>query len=364
VIPWALWRSAALDAALGTFVPALIMMGVVLSAPPTDRTLHTFERVFVATTAVNVVALFTRGDWQGGGRLSGQAAFDANDMGSLVAMAVCFAVSLMLRARGLQRWLWLGAAGVLTVSVGWFNSRGGTLAFAGGLLTFVIMQPGSRRWLLLGAIVISGPLFWAGAPQVFKDRIIGLSNLDADYNNTDYYGRRQIWARARRYIVENPVTGLGLGGFPVQEGKTLAQAGSAGKWSNTHNAYLQAYAELGMLGGSMFVGILLLAAKQAWRVARPNRRETPTATPRPEYFSALVAFAVGATFLSHAYFIAFFGLLSLIALAYRTTLAQQATSPFAGPAPPPPLPSRGWRTARSTVRQSSRALHASRRRSR
>jgi O-antigen ligase len=279
-------------------------------------------------------------------------------------MAVCFAVSLMLRARGLQRWMWLAAAGLLTVSVGWFNSRGGTLAFAGGLLTFVIMQPGTRRWILLGSIAISGPLFWAGAPQVFKDRIIGLSNLDSDYNNVDYYGRRQIWARARRYIAENPVTGLGIGGFPVQEGKTLASAGTAGKWSNTHNAYLQSYAELGILGGSLFVGMLLLAARQAWRVARPDKRETPTAVPRPEYFSALVAFAVGATFLSHAYFIALFGLLSLIGIAYRTTIAQRGAGHMVGAAPPSPLPARGWRSARSTVRQNSRAMHGSRRRSR
>jgi hypothetical protein len=55
---------------------------------------------------------------------------------------------------------------------------------------------------------------------------------------------------------------------------------------------------------------------RAWRWR--NRDRTPNAFHRPEFLAGLSGFAVGAYFLSHAYFWPLFGLVALIALAAKT----------------------------------------------
>jgi O-antigen ligase len=135
------------------------------------------------------------------------------------------------------------------------------------------------------------------------------------------------------------LTGVGANEFPVMEGLTLKEAGLHGKWSAPHNAYLQAFSELGIPGGIIFIVILLSAAKRAFRLARPKPGRGPPALPRPEYLASLVAFASGAYFLSHAYFYAMFALTGMIAFTTHVA-ARQSALESRGPQPPSAGPRR------------------------
>jgi hypothetical protein len=88
---------------------------------------------------------------------------------------------------------------------------------------------------------------------------------------------------------------------------------------------VQAYAELGVPGGTIFVLVLLTAAGIGLRFARGRQWVARGEMHRPEYLASLVAYASGAYFLSHAYFPPLFGLLGIIALADRVIAHETKT---------------------------------------
>jgi hypothetical protein len=88
-----------------------------------------------------------------------------------------------------------------------------------------------RRVLAFVVLLGVGSLTWKLAPDWFRTRIETIGETEEDYNTWSYDGRKQIWARARMYIRERPVTGVGLTNFSVAEGNYLASLGLRGKWS-------------------------------------------------------------------------------------------------------------------------------------
>ena len=319
--PVSLWPSAAIMFGITAGLPAIVMVLVMLLAPPTDRSVDRLTIGFVAFVAAHIIGLKLTGSAGGGGRLSGDGALDSNDLASLAAITFPLALAIGIRRRGVLRWFGLATAGLTLASMVWFNSRGGTLAMIAGVLTLVVVQRGKRRWVLLGLTLLGGTVTWITATQDYRDRIIGISDLENDYNVTAYDGRQQVWKRARQYIAQRPLTGVGANEFPVMEGLNLAALGLHGKWSAPHNAYLQAFAELGIPGGMIFIAILFVALRRANLLARPAPGG-PMVQARPELLASLVAFAAGAYFLSHAYFYAMFALTGMIALAARVAEAR------------------------------------------
>ena len=235
-------------------------------------------------------------------------------------------------------------SGVTTAS-----SRGGTLALLVGLVVFVLGLRGGKRFGVLFAMLGLGALFWFTAPDRFRGRVVSMTSLEDDYNNTEYTGRKAIWRRARIYIRENPLVGVGAGCFFVAEGGYNAATGMTGKWSTTHNAYLQALSELGIPGGSVFILMLLTTAALAFQMWKPAPRQRgPPRRPelyRPEYFASLSAFCASAYFLSHAYFNPVMVVIGLIGLSERVRIAEKAGGmlPVADAATPQPTPVVGER---------------------
>jgi O-antigen ligase len=230
-----------------------------------------------------------------------------------------FALAEGLRSRGRRRVLGFLAAGFLLLVAIKTGSRGGNIALLCGAAVFVFGFPLGRSVPLLFALVASLAIGWFLAPASFRDRMGTVSSLDEDYNYTAYSGRQQIWQRGRQYILEHPVAGVGAGNFPIAEGDFAAALGQHAKWSTAHNAYIQAFAELGLIGGGLFIAILLVTASRGLELWRRSR--APAGWHMPEYLASLSAFALSAVFLSHAYFYTLYALCALTALAYRARLA-------------------------------------------
>ena len=329
VAPFSLWPKAAVMFTVTTAFPALVMLLVMLLSAPTQRSIDRLTVGFVCFTSVHIIGLRFLGS-DGSGRLVGEGALDSNDLASLAAMLFPLAISLVLRHKGLTRLIGIFGTAMSLAGMQWFNSRGGTLAMLAGMMTLVILQKGNRRFGLLALVIIGGAVTWFTASQEYRDRIIGISNLDNDYNVTDYMGRKQVWQRGRGYILDNPLTGVGANQFPVMEGMTLKAKGLHGKWSAAHNAYIQAFAELGVPGGLIFVSVLAVGLGRARRLAQPKEPPSTGIRPRPEYLASLVAFAAGAYFLSHAYFYALFALTGMISLATGVNARQAAAATGGG----------------------------------
>lgn len=327
-VPFALWPGQAI-AALRGFFPAILLVAALLLLLPTERTVVRVLTGFVVASGAYAIALLTIGKSTRDGRtLLLGGTLDSNDVSLVMAMTFPLALGLISRAWGGRRMLCLVTAGILLIAATATGSRGGTLAFLVGSLTFVFGQRGGRKFVFLVLLMVGGAFAWLNASPSYRARMIALFQGEKDYNYTAYGGRKQIWARARGYTVQNPVLGVGVGNFPIAEGGYLDALGTRGKWSNTHNAYLQASSELGFPGVAIFLGLLIatgLRAAKHWRPTPDGKH--PSSYHRPELLASVLAFATGSYFLSTAYFYSYFALVGLIALSDRVSVRTISGTP-------------------------------------
>jgi O-antigen ligase len=338
--PFALWPGLAVSTVM-IGVPLSVMAVALLMCRPERAEIRRVNTAFVVCAAALSILAIAFGYVvidAGTSRLGAQGSLDPNDLAAVTAMVFPIAMAEGLRGKGWRRLLsYLVAALLFFVSIR-TGSRGGNLALLWGAAVLVLAFPIGRSIPLLVALVVSLSIGWFLAPAAFRDRMNTVSSLEEDYNYTSYVGRTQIWKRGFQYILEHPVAGVGAGNFPIAEGDFAAALGRPAKWSTAHNAYIQAFAELGLVGGSIFMAILLISGSRALLLWR--RSKAPPGFHMPEYFASLMAFAFSAFFLSHAYFYTLYALCGVIALAYRARLAQGLEV-----APSPSVASRAeWRS--------------------
>jgi O-antigen ligase len=319
--PFALWPGLAIDTVM-VGVPLTVMAVSLLMCRPEPSEVRRVNIAFIAGAVVLGMLAIVFGDIvmdAGTSRLTARGSLDPNDLATVMAIVFPFALAEGLRAGGRRRVLaFLAAAFLLVVTVK-TGSRGGNIALLCGAAMFVFAFPVGRSVPLMLSLVTSLLVGWFLAPADFRDRMGTVSSLHEDYNYTAYSGRQQIWVRGRQYIAEHPVAGVGAGNFPIAEGDFAAALGQHAKWSTAHNTYIQAFAELGIIGGGIFIAILWVTGSRALRLWRRSR--APAGWHMPEYFASLSAFAVSGLFLSHAYFYTLYALCAITALAYRARLA-------------------------------------------
>ncbi len=345
-VPLALWQGLAIQSAL-MGLPICASVLAILLCPPDRPTLRYLSMAFcvgallLALTSLGIGA--TVAD-QGGERLTASGSFDSNDLAAAMAITIPIAIGVARRERGKRRLFAIAVALLFAAVIIKTGSRGGALALVAGALVFALGFDGPRKFYALAGLAALLSVGWVVSPPDFRARMQSLTNVEDDYNYTAYGGRKQIWKRGRGYIMEHPLTGVGVGNFPVAEGDYAAQLGRPAKWSAPHNAYLQAFAEMGIPGGLIFVAILFATAKRAWPMWKQTR--SIGEWHRPEYLAALAAFAAGGYFLSQAYFYLLFGLCALIALADRARLLDRLGARHA--ASQGVARSAGWRTGGAT----------------
>ena len=338
-VPFAVYPSAALTN-LQLFLPGFAIVLMTLLAPPVKPTIDRLQGWFaIGCVITGGLALVL-----GGGssdRVGTSGSLDANDLAAVMAMAVPLALGMATRARGIAKLAWLGAMSILLAVYASTGSRGGTIAIVVGTVVFVLGQGGSRRLTYALLCLVAGATTWTFAPETLRTRVTSFVHGQSDYNETDYTGRKAVWARARGYIAERPLFGVGLNNFPFMEGETCRRLfpDQGCKWSATHNSYLQAASELGLPGGALFIALLSVGFVNGYALWRPRRGKPKDPLHRPELLGSLVGFAAAATFLSLAYFHLTFALIALITVARRTrALAAAAEIPNAALASPTPSP--------------------------
>lgn len=117
------------------------------------------------------------------------------------------------------------------------------------------------------------------------------SNPEQHFGQLSGAGRYDFWRVAIDAFGENPILGHGAGTylFSWQQLRSIELP-----VHDAHSLYLEAFAELGAVGGLIvlaLVGTLLWCAFSAWRAAPHPQRERHAAL-----FAAMLAFAVGAAF--------------------------------------------------------------------
>jgi O-antigen ligase len=170
-----------------------------------------------------------------------------------------------------ERWLVVGLFAVLPIGALFLSaSRGGIVSFCaelGVLALVMILRRTAGKQLLAGAAVLLGALLlvsWLGVGQILQ-RLSSVQLLEVTAGK-----RASMRADTWRIFLDHPFLGTGLGTiqivFPPYE--TLYDAKIV---NHTHNDYLEALAETGILGGlccAWFIGVLLTQSLK--RLQGPN----------------------------------------------------------------------------------------------
>jgi O-antigen ligase len=182
-------------------------------------------------------------------RLSAFGVFsDPNDLSMIIVLSmliclggICYPKLGAFRLPLIGNLLFLGFALALT------QSRGGLLALMAGLGAFLVCRFGlSQRSVALVALFPLLLVLFGGRQADIKG---GISSGTGS-------SRTDLWYAGLQMIKWQPLTGVGHGRFVEKEGLVA------------HNSYVQALAEWGLIGGTMFVGLFYIVLFSVWRLKR------------------------------------------------------------------------------------------------
>jgi hypothetical protein len=221
---------------------------------------------------------------------------DPNDLCLILVTGSISALAASAFAAGIGRVAWLLPIGLYGYAVTLTQSRGGLL----GLMVAGLVCGGARfgwkRTLLAAAAVVPAAMLVLGGRQ---------ANISLGSEDTAH-SRVALWSDGLVEMMRNPVTGIGPGEY-VEEAGMVA-----------HNSFVHAYVELGLLGGTLFLGAFALGAVGLYR-AVPAANPT-LARLRPFVLAIVVGYAGGIFSLSRNYVVPTYMILGLADAYLRVAL--------------------------------------------
>jgi O-antigen ligase len=198
-----------------------------------------------------------------GERLCSTMPGDPNIYGSLAAIGL-----LLTATEQTGSWVWrLVRSGVLVLALLAAGSRSAMLGATAAMMVYAVTRTRdpfvvaarSTFTLLAAGIVVAGIMMTnVGANTL--DRI-----WEHHWREFTVTSRLDLYQRALEEFEENPVTGLGVGGF--HDMNSFEVSGEMGQYV-VHDTYLWALVDLGALGGLLVAGLILGGA---WRCVRSAR---------------------------------------------------------------------------------------------
>jgi O-antigen ligase len=191
--------------------------------------------------------------------------FDANELGLMLALSLPMGLYLARRQSSMllklffQCHLPFVALGLLLTA-----SRAAVLAAALGLMAgcWGIGAPGRRIGRISGVVIsVAAVAVWL-VPETSWRR---LSTMEDSIRDAKLSQREKIWAAGLRVFPEHPIIGVGAGTYAV------AVPPVAGKPKVAHNVFISVLVETGIIGFLVYLALLVLLAKYAFRLSSPQR---------------------------------------------------------------------------------------------
>lgn len=281
------------------------------------RDLYTFVWAYVVSSALvvwNALFVFGLQKYDGYSRLGRMGTYDANDVGCVLLVGLCFAM-LTLQVSG-----WVGKAVSVVVLAGIgatiarSGSRGAMIGLALTGVALLLLSRGVPVTKRVGLIAVLGLGLVYSAPPGYWKQMSTVLNPQADYNWTTTDGRKQLAERGIGYMLAYPIFGVGIDNFEKAECTISVKAlnyqqGTGIRCSPPHNSIVQAGAELGIPGMLMWLTLLLGGITSMLRLRNRLPRAWMRGTTEerflylaPLYFAtAMLGFAVTSTLLSFAW---------------------------------------------------------------
>jgi O-Antigen ligase len=226
---------------------------------------------------------------------------DPNDLCLILTTGTLACLARSAVAGPVGRVLWLTPVGLFGYALMLTQSRGGLIGLAAGIGSLAYVRLGPKRGLPLG---VAGVLALA---VVFGGR---QANINLSGSDTAQ-GRLQLWAEGLTLLNHNPVTGIGAGEYDPEVGQVA------------HNSFVHAFVETGLVGGTLYVGMFLLAALALYRLPRYaafRAHDREFTALRPFVLAMVVAYAAGTFSLSRNYVVPTYLVLGLATAYTRIAL--------------------------------------------
>jgi O-antigen ligase len=189
-----------------------------------------------------------------------------------LALAAAFAVNRAVAP--LLRLVAAVSATLCLVGIFFSLSRGGLLGVGGALLMAVVMGGRWRGRVLAacGALALAAVGYFAFVASLpAKERVLNVGGGT---------GRLDLWTVGGRMVDAHPFNGVGTGQFASSSVHYLLQPGAIQRGDLilstpkvAHNTYLNILAELGLVGGTLFVAIVLTCVGCACLAVQRLRRD-------------------------------------------------------------------------------------------
>jgi hypothetical protein len=237
-------------------------------------------------------------------RLQGSGLFqDPNDFCSLLVVVILLSVYWITDVRlGLPRFLLVGPLVLFCYDLVHTQSRGGLLALLAGFAVFLWLRFGTLRTVLIGAAAL--PFFFL---------LVAGRQTDLSTSQGTSQERIRLWSESLVLIRQYPLFGIG-------SNRPFEEVGQA-----SHNSYIHAFRDLGILGGYCFVGAFAVALGSLYRIRSAGRKILDPQLNRlyPYLFGTVAGYCSCMVSLSLCYVLPTYTMLAL-AIVYRN---QTSTAP-------------------------------------
>ena len=310
-VPLSLLPGMSLQTAIKDLAPTVVLMAGV--AATTNRPVNAYQMAGVQVAGALVFSwiVLTRFSIGTAGRLGNLIYYDANDLGLVLVCTLPMVEWFATQSKSIAtRLAALITAGILLLTIVKTGSRGAFLGLIAVVAYSVFFKRSApiRRRLTLG-ILVALALAGAGTTQYWS-MMNTILHPTKDYNwaGNSQTGRMDVWKRGIGYMLDHPITGIGVNAFARAEG-TLSplaarQAYGVGlKWSAAHNSFVQVGAEMGVPGLAAFLALLLgglVRARQAVTLGS-SMGDGRAAAMGDALAASIVGFLVSGFFLSEAY---------------------------------------------------------------
>lgn len=227
---------------------------------------------------------------------------DPNQLAAGIVPAIVLAIGLGAGSRHVEaRVAVVIAVAVLIYGLVATQSRGGMIAaIVAAAAGLVLAKQHRGRVVVLLASVVGLAVVWASVDPVAWQRLL-------DLDESSGTGRSELWSVAWSMWQDHPFAGVGMQGFidsapsyarelgPLEYAEFLTEQPKV-----AHNTYLQLLAEYGIVGFTLYVGVVATCLSCAGRAAARFARmgDMPMVTLSRALIAALLAALTAAFFIS------------------------------------------------------------------
>ena len=226
---------------------------------------------------------------------------DPNDL-SLILLVATGACLFLAGGRpgGLPRPFWLAPAAMFLYALTLTHSRGGFLAMLAGMMVLFYARFGPKKAALLATIAL--PVMFV----LFAGR---QTNISAGEDTGQ--DRIQLWAEGFSMLRESPLFGIGQNLYAERVGLVA------------HNSFVHAFAELGLLGGPLFLGAFAYVVRTLLALGAHDGEigDLDLRRLRPFLLAMVVGYASGMLTVSRNYVVPTFMILGIVTAYLRLVSA-------------------------------------------